>query len=265
MKRIFNDLAKNIFFICSFFMCFPIFIGCCQGTKYVNLDGQILEFDDKEIIEKDKKEAEIKTGEGFFKKENAEESIEIKTNEIQKLEEISECPSQEKIMLYRDEDGDGFGLNGIDYQYQYTGKINPTLYSFDIFCLEFNEEGEPDIKVTVKKYPGWIWMDKATLADCNDKDPMINQKAKEICNGLDDNCNFDIDDVDNDNDFFIDSSCGGDDCDDSDPTINQEAQEICDGIDHNCNGLVNEKGAKGCVFVCLCDPCNACEMLCLCL
>ena len=80
--------------------------------------------------------------------------------------------------------------------------------------------------------------------DCNDNDFAINPGASEICDGLDNNCDGQIDeglvgtDADGDGYYAI-GSCGAvaDDCNDANPNINPGAVEIpYDGIDQDCNG-----------------------------
>jgi hypothetical protein len=41
---------------------------------------------------------------------------------------------------------------------------------------------------------------------------------------------------DDDEDGYLDPSCGGDDCDDEDPQVYPGASELCDGKDGNCDG-----------------------------
>jgi hypothetical protein len=89
----------------------------------------------------------------------------------------------------------------------------------------------------------------------------------EVCNGIDDDCNGEIDnglifknyyqDADNDTygnadnatvackepDGFVDNSSGLD-CNDTDSAMNPEAAEMCgDGIDNNCDGQIDENCA----------------------
>ncbi|MDC0710582.1 MopE-related protein [Stigmatella sp. ncwal1] len=104
----------------------------------------------------------------------------------------------------------------------------------------------------------------ATISDdCNDSPTngaqMYPGKA-EICDGLDNNCNFDTDegvkstfylDADKDghgNPYIFTLACtaptgyvaGGQDCNDSSATTQPGATEVCDGKDNNCSGTVDE-------------------------
>lgn len=83
----------------------------------------------------------------------------------------------------------------------------------------------------------------------------------EICgNGLDDDCDGIVDNLDSDHDGFISTACGGNDCDDTRNTVFPESwdpnggwdglggwvnggEEICNGIDENCNGYIDEAAA----------------------
>ena len=96
--------------------------------------------------------------------------------------------------------------------------------------------------------------------DCNDNDPDINPDAEEVCDGVDNNCDGNIDEgvestfyADTDGDGFGDpdsstSACeapsgfvaDNTDCDDTNPDVNPGATEVCDGIDNNCDGNTDE-------------------------
>lgn len=98
--------------------------------------------------------------------------------------------------------------------------------------------------------------------DCNDNNAAIHPNATEICNGIDDNCDGQIDEglslftyyQDNDADGFGNSSVSiqscsqpsgyvttSGDCNDNNAAINPGASEICgNGFDDNCNGQVDE-------------------------
>ena len=100
----------------------------------------------------------------------------------------------------------------------------------------------------------------ADNTDCNDADAAVNPGATEVCNGVDDNCDGNIDEgvettfyADADGDGYGDagssvSACSapegyvGDntDCNDSDAAVNPGATEVCNGVDDNCDGNIDE-------------------------
>ena len=98
--------------------------------------------------------------------------------------------------------------------------------------------------------------------DCIEGDPNSNPDAPEFCDGVDNDCDGDIDenvewapywfaDADNDgygnpNEFvqacnmpvgYVENEM---DCDDADNDVNPESPEICNGKDDNCNGEIDE-------------------------
>ena len=93
------------------------------------------------------------------------------------------------------------------------------------------------------------------LDDCDDSNPDVYPDNEEICDGIDNNCNDQIDEevlltfyLDQDSDGFgIESDtvegCEppegyvefSGDCDDDDPITYPEAPEQCDGIDNDCS------------------------------
>lgn len=107
------------------------------------------------------------------------------------------------------------------------------------------------------------------IVDCNDGDSAISPGAAEVCDGIDNNCNGQIDEAgaqnapayypDNDNDGFGDNSqeliaCAppvgyisvGGDCNDSVASVNPSAAEFCgNGLDDDCDGVVDEVDSNG--------------------
>ena len=106
--------------------------------------------------------------------------------------------------------------------------------------------------------------------DCDEWDENVYPGADEYCNGVDDNCNFQIDEegtlgcniyyLDGDGDGWgvegfskclceptgaFSAELNGD-CNDSDPIVNPGMKEVCDGQDDDCDDDVDEEGSLGC-------------------
>ncbi len=95
--------------------------------------------------------------------------------------------------------------------------------------------------------------------DCNDNDAAVNPSKVEVCNGLDDNCNTQVDEgvvatfyKDNDGDKFgsvtsqqgckapVGYTLNAGDCNDFNKNINPDAKEVCNDIDDDCNSLIDD-------------------------
>ena len=106
--------------------------------------------------------------------------------------------------------------------------------------------------------------------DCNDNNNAVSPNAPELCNGVDDNCNEEIDELgaidgdifyaDDDNDGFGDttnttSACSppqgyvsnDNDCNDNNDSIYPNAPELCNGVDDNCDpsSIIDENAMGG--------------------
>ncbi len=108
---------------------------------------------------------------------------------------------------------------------------------------------------------GYVSLTYAT--DCDDGDASVSPVAAESCNGVDDDCDGDVDEGVMDT-FYLDADADGygdaastseacdlpsgysaddTDCDDGDAAVNPGADEICDGMDNDCDGTTDEPDA----------------------
>ena len=104
------------------------------------------------------------------------------------------------------------------------------------------------------------------MGDCNDNNENISPAADELCNGVDDNCDEEVDEegsvdapvwyLDADGDGFGTTNTSiftctqptgfqsnSTDCDDQDNDIYPQAPEYCNGEDDNCDGTIDEDHA----------------------
>ena len=104
------------------------------------------------------------------------------------------------------------------------------------------------------------------FSDCDDSDANVNPSVAEVCDGIDNNCDGEIDegDAEGATEWYpdLDGDGYGDvatpiiacdqpsgavddssDCDDAVATTNPGADELCDGVDNDCDGSVDEDDA----------------------
>ena len=109
--------------------------------------------------------------------------------------------------------------------------------------------------------------------DCDDGDPAVSPAAPEVCDGADNDCDGEVDEIgavdattwyqDADGDGFGDpavatAACAapdgwvaqeeGLDCDDTDASIHPDAPEHCNGLDDDCDGQADEEAEDATVW-----------------
>jgi len=101
--------------------------------------------------------------------------------------------------------------------------------------------------------------DGHTTDDCSEGDAGVHPGADELCDGVDNDCDGEVDEgvldtffLDEDEDGFggaaaveactapAGSTPTATDCDDADATAYPGATEVCDGVDNNCDGALDE-------------------------
>ncbi len=113
------------------------------------------------------------------------------------------------------------------------------------------------IDTCLSELPGYV----TNNLDCDDAVAALNPDATEVCDGLDNDCNGQADDLpfftyyaDLDGDGFGDAALSVDtclnelqgyvtnglDCNDAAADLNPDATEVCDGLDNDCNGQTDE-------------------------
>ena len=173
--------------------------------------------------------------------------------------------------FYQDLDGDGVGnslvhvtncaapvgyvLTSGDCNDNDASVQSPQLYYVDADGDGF---GNPAISTQSCAAPAGYVSDNT---DCDDTNSAINPSATEICDGLDNNCDTQIDEGvqttfygDADGDGFgstttamlcsltapVGYSTNNTDCNDANANIHPGATETCNNVDDNCNGQIDE-------------------------
>ena len=151
--------------------------------------------------------------------------------------------------------------NGVDDDCD--GDIDEEVQS--VWYLDADGDGFGDPGATVEDCdPPSGAVDNAD--DCDDGAAAVHPDADEICNGIDDDCDGDIDQdatdaptwyLDADGDGYGDTDqavvaceapagavANATDCDDADFDVNPSASEVCNGIDDDCDGLTDDADAS---------------------
>ena len=147
------------------------------------------------------------------------------------------------------------------------GEIDENAVADGVWYVDADGDGHGELGTTLTSCDppaGYV----ATADDCDDDNAAISPDASELCNGVDDDCDGDLDDadagvvgtaawwVDEDGDGYagadgqvvacdapINAVTATGDCDDTDALVSPDAVEVCDGLDNNCDGLVDDAAA----------------------
>jgi MYXO-CTERM domain-containing protein len=150
--------------------------------------------------------------------------------------------------------------NDCDGEIDEVGAADGTLHYSD---LDLDGYGDPALEVAACGEAEGV---SANALDCDDSHPFVHPAVWELCDGMDNNCDGDVDEdsavnalpwyVDSDGDGYGDPdsqyyACevpaghvvNADDCDDSAAEVAVGADELCDGIDSDCNGVLDDEYA----------------------
>ncbi|HNO29851.1 MAG TPA: putative metal-binding motif-containing protein, partial [Chitinophagales bacterium] len=162
-------------------------------------------------------------------------------------------------VFYADADGDGFG----DAASTTNACTAPSGYVADNTDCNDALITYADLDGDTYGAGAMVACGVANNTDCDDSDAAVNPGATEICNGIDDDCDGNIDEAgavgestwyaDADGDTYGDAASSitactapvgyvgaNDDCDDTNAAINPGATEICNGVDDECDGSTDE-------------------------
>ncbi len=120
------------------------------------------------------------------------------------------------------------------------------------YYYDYDNDGYYSKKAEFCQPPGGNWKEEGKGADCNDDNAKISPGARELCDGIDNNCNNLIDEGYPNLGKSCSSGTGA--CERKGKYIcsadglsvvcnavgGAPEKEACDGIDNNCNGLIDE-------------------------
>ena len=137
--------------------------------------------------------------------------------------------------------------------------INVLIFSMLFACSDKDTDATPTIPDTPVDADGDGFVE---ADDCDDSNGDINPDAEEVCDGVDNNCDDEVDNdatdaltfyQDTDGDGFgnadvMEAACEAaegyvdnmDDCDDSSGDINPDSTEVCDELDNDCDGDIDD-------------------------
>lgn len=276
-----------------FFAAVIIFFAGCSEKPVRNAD----------VPDAQTPEKKMETGPAPVEKApSAEEESPDISDDLKKLRKVPGEEGAGDCTGFVDRDGDGFGTDEKTVKFDCSGpapvgyskesgdcndgsryihpKVEEVCNGFDDNCdgvsdpedskdcnryyADSDEDGygagEPKcLCVSVRDYP------TLEAGDCDDSNRKVYPGGKESCNGLDDNCNGEVDEGEDVKDcraFYVDNDGDGygydsksrclckatgmykaemiGDCNDNNPGTHPGAREFFDSIDNNCNGVVDE-------------------------
>ncbi|WMI66338.1 putative metal-binding motif-containing protein [Aestuariibaculum sp. YM273] len=160
---------------------------------------------------------------------------------------VPDC-SEMEICDGIDNDGDGL-----------VDDSDPSVVGLAMWYADLDDDGYGDATNTIQACSAPVGYVSDNI-DCDDSNASVNPGVPDIpCDGLDNNCNGQIDEIaltyfaDVDSDGFGDASntvqacilptgyvSDNTDCDDTNAAVYPNAPELCDGVDNNCDGHVDE-------------------------